>query len=219
MPKYADHIRSIVDQTIERMISRNFRVDPILGDEFSYKASIFGSAQKRHGLILEQSILHALKEYETPDFQVWEDNAFAISGVADNMVNVATDPYTLLPTDLAYGESKRTLQVDLITYDRIKKNISIYEIKRGNAPHDAGKRRSILRDFVCMSLLVKKYGEERGLQIESKSCNIIFYYGQCSLPRPHAIAGDDLDHHFGRPVIEFVESANEYYKQSIKGLL
>ncbi|WP_415237527.1 hypothetical protein, partial [Sneathiella sp.] len=176
------HIIQYIDDTIDRMLKKDFVEDPILGKQLSHAASIAGSTQKRHGLVLEKSILFSLKQYETLDFLVWDDPMFGVSAVADNMVNAAKDPFSLLGTDVPYGEAVRTLQIDLIVYDREKKHLSAYEIKRGNAVHDAGKKRSIIRDYVCLNLLLKEYGRSRELEVQTSSCNIIFYYGSLSIP-------------------------------------
>lgn len=219
MKDYWPDIKIFIDTTIERMVNKQFLEDPILGKSLSYAASIAGSTQKRHGLILEKAILYALKRYETSDYMVWEDPLFSVSPVADNMVHPADDPYTLLGSDVPYVPGKRTLQVDLITFDARSGQISAYEIKRGNAVHDAGKKRSILRDFVCTNLLIKDYGVQRGLSVKSSRCHIIFYYGALSLPKPHALSGDELDAHFGKKVSDFVDTANAYFRKSVLELI
>lgn len=219
MTKFWGQVQSVIDETIERMVDKKFVEDPILGPRLSYAASIAGSTQKRHGLILEKAILFSLKEHEDSSFIVWDDPLFKVSGAADNLVNAVEDPYTLLGPDLPYGDSRRTLQTDLIVYDKTKKHISAYEIKRGNAVHDAGKKRSILRDFVCTNLLIKEYGKSLGYQVDTSSCNIIFYYGACSIPKPHALTKDELDSHFGKSIVSYVEKANSYFRKSILDLI
>jgi hypothetical protein len=48
---------------------------------------------------------------------------------------------------------------------------------------------------------------------------IIFYYGIRSIPRPWSLTKDDLDAHFGFPVTEKIEQANDYFRAKLHDLL
>jgi hypothetical protein len=48
---------------------------------------------------------------------------------------------------------------------------------------------------------------------------VIFYYGKCSIPKPFAITGLELDQHFGWPVQEAVEGVNSYFKERLFAIL
>jgi hypothetical protein len=48
---------------------------------------------------------------------------------------------------------------------------------------------------------------------------IIFYYGQRSIPRPWSLVRNDLDEHFGFPVVEKIEQANGYFRDRLHALL
>jgi hypothetical protein len=52
----------IVDTTIEKLRIKKFKYDPIVHKPFSRIASLVGSAQKRHGSIIEKSIEVALSK-------------------------------------------------------------------------------------------------------------------------------------------------------------
>jgi hypothetical protein len=47
--------------------------------------------------------------------------------------------------------------------------------------------------------------------VKEVSSHIIFYYGKCSIPKPFAITGAELDEHFGWPVLEAIEEVNVYF--------
>jgi len=94
-----------------------------------------------------------------------------------------------------------------------------YEIKRGSGLHDAGKRRSILRDLLCAQVLLKSYGEQRGLEVSDARAHIIFYYGQCSIKKPFSLTREELDEHFAFPVLDEVELVNEYFKERLFSIL
>jgi hypothetical protein len=95
----------------------------------------------------------------------------------------------------------------------------VYEVKRGNGQFDAGKIRSIRRDLMCVQVLLKSYGEVANVNPVAGEARIIFYYGVRSLPRPWSLVGDELDEHFGFPLVEKVEQANDYFKARLHELL
>ena len=210
----------LIDETVERLNAKKFRRDPIGGEHFSKIVSVMSSAYKRHGFILERAILERLSEKST--FEVWEDRAFAVSPVADHLVDASMgEPEDLLEARAAYtsDQAKRTLQIDTIVYDKVSKHVSCYEIKRGNGLHDAGKRRSILRDLLCAQVLLKSYAEQRGLEVRSARSHIIFYYGQCSINKPFSLTKDELDSHFDFDVVAHVEQVNELFRTRLFDLL
>lgn len=45
----------------------------------------------------------------------------------------------------------------------------------------------MLRDTLCVQILLKDYGRKRGLEVEQAFSHIIFYYGQSSIPKPFSL--------------------------------
>jgi hypothetical protein len=153
---YLDRVAPVVDLTISRLASQRFLVDPIAGDKYSRQTSIISSAYKRHGSILEVAIRESLRESNR--HRVWKEDAFKVSRAADQIVGTQTDD-AYASTTLLYGDSVRTLQIDMIAFDEADKTLRAYEIKRGNGAFDAGKIRSIRRDLNVTQMLLKSYGE------------------------------------------------------------
>ena len=96
----------------------------------------------------------------------------------------------------------------MVAYDMAHSSIRAYEMKRGNGQFDAGKIRSITRDLKCIQVLLKSYGELGGLKPAEAELKIIFYYGVRSIPRPWSLVKNELDEHFGFPVVDKIEQAN-----------
>src|SRR5215471_12604077 len=92
-----------------------------------------------------------------------------------------------------------------------------YEVKRGNGQFDAGKIRSIKRDLMCIQVLLKSYGETAKVAPQTGEAKIIFYYGVRSIPRPWSLVRDELDDHFGFPIVQRIEQANAYFKVCTPG--
>ena len=106
-----------------------------------------------------------------------------------------------------------------MVFNQETRTLRAYEVKRGFGAHDAGKRRSILRDALCLQLLLKSYGQSKGLQPDSANSYVIFYYGVMSVPRPFALKGSELDEHFGFPVRGAVEAVNDLFKERLFSIL
>ena len=77
----------------------------------------------------------------------------------------------------------------------------------------------MLKDALCVQVLLKSYGKQRGLDPSSAFSHFIFYYGKCSIPKPFSITGAELDEHFGWPIYEAVEEVNKYFQSRLFPIL
>jgi hypothetical protein len=155
---------------------------------------------------------------ESNRHKVWQEDAFRVSRAADALVSSQSEDACREST-LPYGDSIRTLQVDMMAFDEADQFIRAYEVKRGNGQFDAGKIRSIRRDLLCVQVLLKNYGEVCKYKPVGAESRIIFYYGVRSLPRPWSLIKSELDEHFGFPVVAKVEEANQYFRARLHELL
>jgi hypothetical protein len=215
-----ERVAPVVDATIAALSRTRFIEDPIAGTKYSRATSIISSAYKRHGKILETAIREGLRDSNR--HRVWSEDTFRVSTAANALVN----SFVGLPGEeqcrqsaLPYGDRARTLQVDMMAYDEADKTIRAYEIKRGHGQFDAGKIRSIKRDLMCIQVLLKSYAQTAKVAPGAAEARIIFYYGRRSIPRPWSLVRDDLDGHFGFPIIEKIEQANGYFRERLHELL
>ncbi len=213
---FMDRVTPVVDETIGALASTKFVIDPIAGVKYSRMTSIISSAYKRHGRILETALRESLKDSNR--HRVWQENLFRVSRAADSLVGSQSED-ACRQSALPYGEGLRTLQVDMIAFDQADQTIRAYEVKRGNGQFDAGKIRSIRRDLACVQVLLKSYGDVANLTPSAAEARIIFYYGMRSIPKPWSLIRDELDEHFGYPIMEKVEQANEYFRTKLYELL
>jgi hypothetical protein len=213
---FMDRVTPVVDETIRILAKTKFVEDPIAGVKYSRATSIVSSAYKRHGRILETALRESLRESNR--HHVWQDDAFKVSRAADTIVSSQSED-ACRQSALPYGDRVRTLQVDMISFDDADQIIRAYEVKRGNGQFDAGKIRSIKRDIMCIQVLLKSYGEIANYKPVAAESRIIFYYGVRSIPRPWSLVKSDLDQHFGFPVVERIEKANDYFRTRLYALL
>jgi hypothetical protein len=209
-------VAPVVDETINVLARTKFVSDPIAGERYSRATSIVSSAYKRHGRILEMALYESLRGSNR--HRVWKEDAFRVSRAADNLVS-SQDEDACRQSSLPYGEAVRTLQIDMVAFDSADRTIRAYEVKRGNGRFDAGKIRSIKRDLMCVQVLLKSYGELANLAPVAAESRIIFYYGVRSVPEPWSLVREELDEHFGFPVVEKIEQANEYFRERLYELL
>jgi hypothetical protein len=214
---FMERVAPVVDETIHALAKTKFVQDPVAGLKYSRATSIVSSAYKRHGRILETALREGLRESNR--HQVWQESAFRVSRAADGLVSTQTEE-ACRQTTLPYGDSIRTIQVDMVAFDSADQTIRAYEVKRGNGQFDAGKIRSIKRDLMCVQVLLKSYGEELAkLKPVAAESRIIFYYGIRSIPRPWSLVREELDAHFEFPVVALIEEANDYFRGKLHALL
>lgn len=211
-----ERVAPVVDETIRALAETEFVADPIAGAKYSRATSIVSSAYKRHGRILETALRESLRDSNR--HRVWQEDVFRVSRAADALVNAQSDE-ECRRSNLPYGEANRKLQVDMIAFDESDYTIRAYEVKRGNGQFDAGKIRSIKRDLLCVQVLLRSYGEVSRVTPTAAEARIIFYYGVRSIPRPWSLVGTELDAHFGYPVTQKIEQANEYFRKRLHELL
>ena len=214
MADFFDRVLPEVEKTIDLLRKKKFRVDPIAGQEYSRSTSVISSAYKRHGKIIEAALRERLKDND--EFVVWDEPLFKVSQPANILSGNAND---CKGASLAYGDDVRTVQIDLIVYDKNNHTLRAYEVKRGNGSFDAGKKRSIMRDLLSTQVLLKSYGEQRGYEVGLAEAKIIFYYGLRSIPEPYSLIGDELDAHFGFDLVAAIELVNEYFKERLFEIL
>jgi hypothetical protein len=213
---FMERVAPVVDETIAALSRKAFVEDPIAGARYSRATSIISSAYKRHGRILEMALRESLRESNR--HKVWHDDTFRVSREADALASTQQLDACRQST-LPYGEWVRKLQIDMVAFDNADQSIRAYEIKRGNGHFDAGKIRQITRDLKCIQVLLKSYGKFCKLKPAAAEAKIIFYYGVRSLPRPWSLVKDELDEHFGFPVVERIEQANDYFRTRLHALL
>ena len=209
-------VMPLVDDTIRALAQVEFRDDPIAGRKYARATSIVSSAYKRHGKIIERALFERLKQNNR--LSVWTDATFAVSPAADNTFSTSSFEDCLM-SELPYGSTKRTVQIDLVVYDEVSNGLRAYEVKRGNGNFDSGKIRSVMRDLLCTHMLLKTYGKNKGHPVQNAEAKIIFYYGVRSIPKPYSLVREDLDEHFQFPVMDAIEEVNSYFRDRLHELL
>jgi hypothetical protein len=214
---FMESLRPLVDDTIEKLGQTKFREDPIGGRKYSRATSIISSSYKRHGQILGEALLEKLKECSR--YQVWREDAFRLSSKSLQELREHEVLEKCLTIKLPYGETEKTIPVDVIVFDKEARTLRSYNVKRGNGSYDAGKRRIITGELLRTNMLLLDYGRSMGVDSSKAEARIIFYYGLRSVAEPLSLVGEDLNEHFRFPVLEAVEAINEYFREKLYQLI
>jgi hypothetical protein len=75
------------------------------------------------------------------------------------------------------------------------------------------------KDALCIQVLLKNYAKQRGYDPKSVFNHFIFFYGKCSIRKPFAITGAELNQHFSWPVYEPVDEVNKYFQSRLFSIL
>lgn len=218
MIKLIDKMRPRIEETIAGLKRASFRVDPIAGVEFSRATSIVSASFKRHGRILEEAL--RLKLVECEYLKVWREPNFHITNVAEHAISGRNDDILASQAvELPYLVEGRQVEVDLIVFDRRSRMVRAYEVKRANGHHDSGKKRSLLKDVLCVQALLKSYAVKRGINAMTAESRVVAYYGLKPLPDPLCVVGEDLDDHFVFSVRRSLEEVNDYFRERVHQLL
>jgi hypothetical protein len=217
--KLLEVLKPEIRATIRDLRNTEFSRDPLAGARYSKVTSVFSSAYKRHGNILERTIFEILKS--KPHLEVWTEDRFFVSETVDQQATLnIDDPLAIMRMNKRYEAGRgRKLQIDILVFNKNTKSIGAYEIKRGHGDHDAGKKRQMIRDALCTQLLLKSYAETRDLKPRKVNSHFIFYYGKRSIPAPFGLTGAEIDRHFGFKVRHKVEAVNAYFRTQLYSLI
>jgi len=217
-------LRPEVDAAVADLAATEFKTDPIAGHEYSLIPAVIGSAQKRHGNLIEKAILAAIDA--SPNYSAWQVPEFRISNdaiqIAARVNNVKKDPdwVDILEQNLAYGNTAKTVQIDVMAYNRDTKFLCAMEIKRGYSHHDAGKKKAILKDILCVHMLLRSYGERiDDLPVDRAEAKICNFYKNREFADQVMLDKDELDDYFEAEILGPVEEVNHYYRRQIHVML
>jgi len=179
-------VRTMIDKAINTLDDQRFTFDPVIPSTLAYTASVVGKAQKRHGHVIQLAIYKALLR-QHPKITSWHNKRLTLS------------------------KANRQASLDLLVQFHDLRHLGYYEIKRGNSHHDSGKMRQIKRD---LDEIREEFEKVTTTHNHTCSTHTIYFYGAGTIKG--ALSGDDLDAHFGVPVLQDVEDANDYFAQKFQ---
>ena len=191
---------------IANAMAGDFPVDPVIGAEWSKTFSIINSVVKRHGLLIQKTLSDALAA--SGRFEILTDVPLPITEAANDLLTSKNCERDLAKIRLkADSKTVRMVTVDLIVVDTENGWAGVYDVKRGNGATESGKRRPIefgLRaGRLVLASFLSKYGYD---DIRSVTSAVIDYYGASGFSKELKLTREELDEHFGVPVLETIDA-------------
>ena len=191
---------------VANAMAGDFPVDPVIGTELSKTFSIINSVVKRHGLLIQKTLADALAA--SGRFDILTDVPLPITEAANDLLTSKNSERDLVKIRLkADSKTIRMVTVDLIVVDTESGWAGIYDVKRGNGATESGKRRPIEHGLragrLVLASFLSKYGYE---DIHSVTSAVIDYYGASGFSKELKLTRDELDGHFGVPVLETIDA-------------
>ena len=196
-------------------LAGEFPEDPIVGRDLSRAISCIGSAIKRHGLLVQTGIGDALKSSDR--FIVLTNVSLPLTKGAKQLLDAHNSEKDLARIKLAAdSEAYGIVKVDLVVVDPDSGWAGAYEVKRGNGATEHRKRRPILQNLRAARLVLASYVDQHGYgPITDTTSAVIDYYGASGFDPNFTLTREELDGHFGVPVVATVDALTEALRDAL----
>jgi hypothetical protein len=200
-------------------LAGEFPEDPVIGPDLSRALSVLGSTVKRHGGLIELGIAGAL--IASDRYVVLTNVTLPVTKAAAQLLDAKNSEQALAKIKLsADSEAEGIVNVDLVVVDPDAKCAGAYEIKRGNGATEHGKRRPIMRKLAAAQLVLASYVRQAGYgTMETVTSGVIDYYGASGFNPDLTLSRDQLDEHFGVPVVATVEAMTSALQKELQAAL
>jgi hypothetical protein len=191
----------------------------VIGPVLSRAISCIGSVVKRHGGLIEMGIAGALKASDR--FIVLTNVPLPLTKGAAQLLDARNSDEDLSNIRLsADSEAEGIVNVDMVVVDPEAGWAGTYEIKRGNGLTEHGKRRPIVRKLRAARLVLASYVRQRGHgPVDTVTSAVIDYFGGSGFEAEFTLTRDQLDGHFGVPVIATVDAMTATVREALQAEL
>lgn len=206
-------------QVVASALDATSSIDPIIGAEFSRAFSFFNLVVQRHGLLIQRVLADTLAA--SGRFEVLTESPIPITAAALDLLQSENSEKDLASIRLkSDSRVERSVMMDIIAIDRVKRWAGVYDVKRGNGETTWKTRKPIENDLRATRLVLQSHLKKLGHDIDHVDSAVIDYYGSSGFPRNIKINGDELDRHFGVPVAANIDGMTAaIYDEVHAGLL
>jgi hypothetical protein len=206
-------------EAVAGALAGDFPIDPVIGKDLSRALSCIGSVVKRHGGLIEMGIAGALTNSDR--FIVLPNVSLPLTKAALQLLDGKNSDETLAKIRLsADSEADGMVNLDLCVVDPKAYWAGIYEIKRGNGATEHGKRRPIMRKLRAVRPVLASYVHQLGYgPIETITSAVIDYFGSSGFDPAFTITRNQLDEHFGVPVVATVDAMTAAVRDALEAEL
>jgi hypothetical protein len=184
----------------------DFPIDPVIGADLSKSFSIINSVVKRHGLLIQRTLGDALAA--SGRFEILTEVPLPITEAAHDLLTSENSDRDLVKIQLkADSKTLRMVTIDLVVVDTESGWAGAYDVKRGNGATESRKRRPIELDLRAARLILASFLAKYGYDgVRSVTSAVIDYYGASGFSKEMKLTREELDEHFGVPVVDTIEA-------------
>jgi hypothetical protein len=140
-------LAAMIRETVDTLQATKFTLDPLVTASASLATSRISSAFKRHGYLLQAALATAIST--CPDFQTWNE------------------------VPCAHPLYKNGLKIDLFVFDKKKRLLEVFEIKRGGK-HDSDAKKGIERRLQAAKDVSAQFCTSHGIQCSAVNANFSY---------------------------------------------
>jgi hypothetical protein len=206
------------ERTVARAFATEFSIDPLIGRDLSRSFSVVNSVVQRHGPLIARTLADTLRA--TGRFDVFTEMIVPIPPAADDLVvwrNSPTAPVRI--RSRADSCSARPVAVDLVAVDRASGWAGAYDIKRGGGATEWRRRRPVEHDLLALRLVLDLHLAQSGFEIGQVTTGVIDWIGSSGFNRGITLCRDDLNEHFGVPVVGPIDLMTTALKRALHARL
>lgn len=191
---------------VANAMAGDFPIDPVIGADLSKSFSVINSVVKRHGLLIQRTLGDALAG--SGRFEVMTEVRVPITEAAQDLLTSNNSPRDLAKIQLkADSKTTRMVALDLIVVEPAVGWAGVYDVKRGNGMTESRKRGPIELDLRAARLVLSSFLAKSGYDgIKTVTSAVIDFYGASGFSKDMKLTKDELDEHFGVPVVDTVDT-------------
>lgn len=203
-----------VDAAIADSFAKTYTTDELLGEPLTAVRGPLDSLCKRHGLLIELAIAHALANHEDR-MDVQTQVPVPLSKAALALVD-ANPPKRLegLNFPMADGSARKVI-IDILAFDWDTRTLHVVSVKRGGGQQGGRAARDARKDLSAAGLVLKLMMIKRGFPVEHVSQVLVDWYGRSGIVARKTVSRATIDEHFGVPVAAHVEAMSQRMEAGI----
>ena len=210
-------LRNFIDGHVENVSGGS---DPLYSDDaVKHLTRLTRSSETRAGLILQRSIVEGLRR--GAEYTVLTPRAFPVCAEPKQQLFAHDIDFVLGALHLPVTKAVSTTEIDLIAIRHRDRSAAVYEIRRANGRLGWKATRDALLKLASAKMLLRDWIlRECGIVVDNTAAYLVAYFGnlddvQAVFPPQMVLTRDNLDQHFGLPVRELVDAANELYGRHV----
>jgi hypothetical protein len=206
-------LTAAVDGAIAEAFSRVFFDDPLFGEDLTAIRAPLDSICRRHGILIEQAIAHALSVHDRYDVQ--SQVAVPISQAALDLCDSNAPSATERITIPASGQIRTTV-LDLVVYDRLDQRLILASVKRGGGFQGGGAARLAHLEQRAAASVLRSLVAGQGISVRGVEVIVIDWYGRTGISGGRVVTGPQVDDFFGVPVTPIVDAMTERLRLGVR---